>query len=66
MTVGQAMKQCREKKRMSQMALAAKVGISSMTISYWETDRCHPSLVLLMCVADVLGVTLDELVGRKA
>ena len=65
MTVGMAMKQCREKKKISQAALANKIGISNMTISYWETDRCHPSLILLMSVADVLNVTIDELVGRK-
>ena len=65
MTIGQSMKQCREKKQITQLQLAEKIGTSNMTVSNWETDRFSPSLIMLISVADVLKVSIDELIGRK-
>lgn len=64
MTVGQSIKQCRKKKCLTQKALAEKIGTSSMNVSFWETDRFSPSLIMLISMADVLNVTIDELIGR--
>ena len=64
MTIGQSMRACREKKQITQLELAEKIGTSNMTVSNWETDRFSPSLIMLMSVADVLKVSIDELIGR--
>lgn len=65
MTIGQSIKSCRKKKCLTQKALAEKIGTSSMNVSFWETDRFSPSLIFLISMADVLKVSIDELIGRE-
>ena len=64
MTIGQAMKKARLDKGYSQARLSMKSGISSQNISYWEHGISFPTIINLIPIADALGVTLDELVGR--
>lgn len=64
MTVGEAMRKAREAKGFTQRKLAAKVGITNTTISNCETDRHYPNLFTVISIADVLGISLDDLVGR--
>jgi len=47
----------------TQHELAEKVGIDSVTVSRIETGTSLPSLVRLASIADILGVTLAELVS---
>lgn len=64
MTIGQAIKKARLDKGYSQYKLSIKSGISSQNISYWENEISFPTIINLIPIADALGVTLDELVGR--
>lgn len=66
MTIGQSIKKARKSRKLKQVELAEKARVSPQTISYWECDRIRPTIDLLICVADVLDITLDELVGRTA
>ena len=65
MTIGQSIRRQRENKGMTQIALAKRIGIPNVYISWWETDRNIPSIFHAVCLADVFEITLDELVGRK-
>lgn len=65
MTVGQAIKKARTEKGYSQYKLANKIGTYAYVISQWEHDKFQPCLYLLMKMADVLEISLDDLVGRK-
>jgi len=51
----------RAKTKMSQEDLAKKVGVRRETIGNLENGRYNPSLVLAMHIAEVFGVTVDEL-----
>ena len=64
MTIGQAIKKARTERGYTLRGLAIKSGVSVSTIESWEQDRFAPSAILLSCVADVLDVSLDELIGR--
>lgn len=64
MTIGEAIRKAREDKGYSRSQLSIKAGVPYITIRHWETDRSIPRVDLLICVADALGVTLDDLVGR--
>lgn len=46
----------------TQQEVAEKLNISNRTLSSWETDRTVPDVLLLPAVADLYGVTVDELV----
>lgn len=65
MTIGKSIEKCRKHKKLKRGELAKKSGIPYQTIYYWENDWTTPRVDLLICIADVLGITLDELVGRS-
>jgi transcriptional regulator with XRE-family HTH domain len=64
LTIGEAIKKARIDKGLSRSELSFEARIPVQNIYQWETDRAYPSIINLILVADVLGVTLDELVGR--
>ena len=45
----------------TQQDVADKLNISNRTLSSWETDRTTPDILLLPSIADLYGVTVDEL-----
>lgn len=63
-TIGESMRACREAKGFRQTALADEAGISRPALSRYENDREYPGAIILITLADILGVTLDEYVGR--
>ena len=65
MTIGESIKKAREDKGYSLNKLSMKSGIFFTTISSWEQGRAFPTIINLIPIADALGVTLDELVGRN-
>ena len=64
LTIGEAIKKARIDKGLSRSELSFKARIPVQNIYQWETDRAYPSIINLIPVADALGLTLDELVGR--
>lgn len=57
------MKFFREKKGMNQTELAQAVGISQGEISSYESGVKSPRVNVALAIAEVLGVTIAELVG---
>lgn len=51
--------------KMSQKELADKVGVRRETIGSLENGKYNPSLLLVMEIADVFNVTIDELFNRE-
>lgn len=64
LTIGQAIKKARKAKKFTQAKLERKAGLSRASISHWENDLVSPNIINVITIADALGVTLDELVGR--
>lgn len=65
MTIGQSMMIARRNKKLTQAELAERIGTTQISISNYETNKTLPSLLMAICIADELGITLDELVGRS-
>lgn len=59
------LKRLRGERMMSQEMLARKLHIKRQTVSSYETGRSLPDIFILIKMADIFEVTLDELVGRK-
>jgi XRE family transcriptional regulator, regulator of sulfur utilization len=53
----------RKSRGLTQMQLAQASGIPRTTLSYMESGSSNPSLKLLMTLASILGVTLEELIA---
>ena len=57
-------KELREAAGMSQRELGERIGISGPTVAMWESGENRPSLTNLEKLADVLGVSIDAILGR--
>ena len=64
-TTGQKLKARREALGMTINELARRSGVSRMSIYYWENDVRDPSFFNLICIADVLDLSLDYLANRE-
>ena len=54
----------RKEKGLTQEELAEKIGVSAQTISKWENGVTLPDILLLPIIADIFGITIDELYGN--
>ena len=66
MEIGKKIKQLRFRAGMTQEQLAERLGISPQSVSKWETAVTMPDVSLLPALAEVLGVTIDELFDLSA
>ena len=62
---GAAIKSLREKRGMTQAELADKIGVSSKTVSKWETAKGLPDISLLQPLAQALGISVIELMNGE-
>lgn len=60
---GATIKQLRESRRLTQVELADRIGVSSKTISKWETAKGLPDISLLQPLAQALGISVIELMN---
>ncbi len=58
--------QYRKKSGLSQEELAEKIGVSRQAVSKWERSEASPDTDNLILLADIYGVTLDELLKGKS
>ena len=65
LTIGQAMRFARKKAKIKQGELAKIIGHGQNAICRWENDKQTPLITAVIDIADALGVTIDELVGRE-
>ena len=52
-------------KKMTQAQLAKELGVQYQTVSKWETEVSVPDVTMLPILANALGITIDELFGRR-
>ena len=63
---GHFLAEVRKEKQMTQKDLADKLFVSDKTVSKWERGNSMPNVTLLIPIADVLGITVTELLqGEK-
>ena len=55
----------RKQKGMSQEQLGDAVGVTRQTVSKWELGETTPDMDKLIALADLFGITIDELVGKE-
>ena len=61
MNMGDKIKQRRTELKMTQEDLAEKLNVSRSSVANWEAGRNYPDLQLIAAIADILGLSLDEL-----
>lgn len=59
------LRRLREAAGLTQIELSARVGVTQMALSKWETGAAVPSLGNMVRLADALDTSIDELLGRR-
>ncbi len=62
---GAAIRQLRENRNLTQAELAEILGVSSKTVSKWETGKGLPDITLLQPLAQALGISVIELMNGQ-
>lgn len=63
LAIGRNIRSFRKKNDLTQEALADRLGVTYQSISRWENETTYPDLELIPAIAEVLSVTVDELLG---
>jgi CheY-like chemotaxis protein/DNA-binding XRE family transcriptional regulator len=59
--LGSRIRTLRMQRKMTQAQLADKVGVTDKAVSKWERDLSYPDIALFPSLADVLGVSVNDL-----
>ena len=65
MTMGEAMREARMKKGMTQIKLSEISGIVRNSICEYEKNKRTPNIVTVEVLADTLGISIDEYIGHE-
>ncbi|MBQ7230814.1 MAG: helix-turn-helix transcriptional regulator [Oscillospiraceae bacterium] len=65
MTIGKRIGLLRRQKGLTQEELASHMGVSPQAVSKWENDQTCPDISALPKLAQLFGVTVDELLSGK-
>ena len=63
--LGEKIRTLRKEKKISQESLAEKLGVSRQSISLWENEQTQPTIENIIALADVFGVTIDDMLRDK-
>ena len=62
---GSTIRKIRESRNLTQAQLGAQIGVSSKTVSKWETGKGLPDISLLQPLAEALGISVLELMNGE-
>ena len=63
-TLGKRIALNRKAMKLTQDQLAEKLGVTAQAVSKWENDQSCPDITMLPLLAEIFGITTDELLGR--
>lgn len=58
------LERARLRARISQVELAKELGVSKMTVNYWESKKRNPKRGVIIRIAEILGVDFEILVNN--
>ena len=64
-TLGTMIAELRKQHGMTQLELADKMGVTDKAVSKWERDLSCPDINSLQALAEILGVSVEELMQIK-
>ncbi len=64
-TLGNRISQNRKRLKLTQDQLAEQLGVTAQAVSKWENNQSCPDITILPRLAEIFGVTTDELLGHN-
>ncbi len=65
-TLGKRIAANRKRMKLTQDQLAEQLGVTAQAVSKWENDQSCPDITMLPLLAEIFGISTDELLGREA
>ncbi len=65
LAIGKFIAACRKEKKLTQMQLAEKLGITDKAISKWERGIAMPDSSIMLELCDILGISVNELLSGE-
>ena len=65
-SMGEIISTLRKEKGMTQKDIADKLGLTDKAVSKWERDVAFPDTATIPKLAEILGVSVEELMQAKA
>lgn len=66
LSIGENIRSYRKKNDLTQEALADRLGVTYLSVSRWEKGATYPDLELLPAISEILGISVDELLGMPS
>ena len=63
--IGKFISKCRKEKKLTQIELAEKLGVTDKSISNWENGRNMPDLSLFKPLCEILDISINELISGE-
>lgn len=63
--INENLKRLRKEKGLTQEQLAERLSVSFQAVSKWECGEGYPDIVMLPSIAQIFGVSVDELLGME-
>lgn len=64
--IGENIRNYRKKNDLTQEALADRLGVTYQSVSRWEKGATYPDLELIPAISEILGISVDELLGMPS
>ena len=64
--IGECILNYRKKHGLTQSEFGELLGVSTQAVSKWERELCYPDIFLLADISNLIGVSVDELLGKVA
>lgn len=55
----------RKERGISQGEFGELLGVSAFAVSKWERELCYPDIFLLPDISDLIGISIDEMMGNN-
>ena len=65
-TLGKRIVSNRKRLGLTQDQLAERLGVTAQAVSKWENDQSCPDITTLPRLAEIFGITTDELLGIRS
>ena len=62
--IGECILNYRKQHGLTQSDFGELLGVSTQAVSKWERELCYPDLFLLADISNLIGVSVDELLGK--
>ena len=63
--IGECILNYRKEHRLTQGEFGELLGVSTQAVSKWEREICYPDIFLLPAISDLIGISIDEMMGKK-